>query len=175
MFICIILPAFLCCVLTLLCTAGARHTDKIPGMLQLLSNSASTQGPWQLPDWRPRSSTLPQLRAAVAQWAVLRVPPVPAQCKRDYSEGSQTLSRCLFSFSAERCQVCSRWLILCRVFPLGRGRSRHLMSPAGEQAPRICINSQEAQRQDSAPRCMGRRELCSDLDALQQAASACPL
>lgn len=49
------------------------------------------------------------------------------------------------------------------------------MSPAGEQAPRICTSSQEAQRQDSAPCCMGRRELCSDLDALQQAASAYPL
>lgn len=31
--------------------------------------------------------------------------------------------------------------------PTGRSRSHHLMSPAGEQAPRICTNSQEAQRQ----------------------------
>lgn len=31
--------------------------------------------------------------------------------------------------------------------PTGRSRSHHLMSPAGEQAPRICTNSQEVQRQ----------------------------
>lgn len=74
-------------------------------------------------------------------------PPTPARCKGTTAGGSWSLSQCLFSFSAERCPVCSHRLILCRVSPPGRGRSHHLLSPAGEQALRICTNSQEVQRQ----------------------------
>lgn len=77
----ITLPAFLCCASTLVCTAGAGHTDKIPDILQLLLKVCIHVG-----TMTAAGLTSPKQRVAAAQSIRGRVgravcPPAPAQRK----------------------------------------------------------------------------------------------